>query len=213
MYLLSHNPRFVYLHGFASSPKSRKAEFFAEHFRRLGIPLEVPDLAEGDFERLTLSRQLRLLENITGEAPAILIGSSLGGYLAALHAARNPQVSKVVLMAPAFDFYNLWAQELGPVRLAKWERTGRLEVYHYGANRELPLSYEFLADAAQFEPFPQLDQPALLFHGDADRVVPVAKSIEFERRNTQAKLVRLKSGHELTDVLENIWDGALSFLI
>jgi len=50
-------PRFVYLHGFASSPSSRKARFFAERFRELGIGLEVPDLAEGDFRNLTLSAQ------------------------------------------------------------------------------------------------------------------------------------------------------------
>ncbi len=43
--------RFIYLHGFASSPSSRKARFFEERFRELGIGLEVPDLAEGRFSK------------------------------------------------------------------------------------------------------------------------------------------------------------------
>ena len=45
--------RIVYLHGFASGPSSRKARFFAERFAELGIGLEIPDLAQGDFARLT----------------------------------------------------------------------------------------------------------------------------------------------------------------
>ena len=50
--------RFVYLHGFASSPGSRKARFFEERFQELGIGLEIPDLAEGNFRNLTLSAQV-----------------------------------------------------------------------------------------------------------------------------------------------------------
>ncbi len=54
--------RFIYLHGFASSPVSRKARFFVERFRELGIRLEVPHLAQGNFRNLTLSAQLGLIE-------------------------------------------------------------------------------------------------------------------------------------------------------
>ncbi|HEX4170506.1 MAG TPA: YqiA/YcfP family alpha/beta fold hydrolase [Bryobacteraceae bacterium] len=212
MYLLSHNPRLVYLHGFASSPKSRKAQFFADHFRAVGVPLEIPDLANGEFHKLTIGSQLKLLENITGSEPAILIGSSLGGYLAALHAVRNPRITKLILLAPAFDFYHLWTQALGPERLAGWERTGTLTVFHYGAGRELPLSYEFLADASRFEAYPPVKQPILIFHGTQDQVVPIEKSIAFAGLFTQTKLVHLASGHELTDVLDSIWEGAKSFL-
>jgi hypothetical protein len=39
---------FVYLHGFASSPRSTKAVFFSEQLTRLGAPVDVPDLEEGD---------------------------------------------------------------------------------------------------------------------------------------------------------------------
>ena len=56
--------RFVYLHGFASSPSSRKARFFGERFRELGIGLEIPDLAEGDFRNLTLTAQLNVIERV-----------------------------------------------------------------------------------------------------------------------------------------------------
>lgn len=212
MNLLIRSPRFLYLHGFASGPRSRKAEFFADRLKALGVPLEIPDLAEGDFQNLTVSKQLKLLENIMRDEPAILIGSSLGGYLAALYAARHENIQRLVLLAPAFDFYDLWLRQLGPDRLAYWKQTGFLSVYHYSARQELPISYDLLADAFRFEPYPAVHQPTLIFHGTEDQVVPLEKSIVFAQQATQASLVRLSSGHELTDVLNPIWSQASRFL-
>jgi uncharacterized protein len=203
-----------YLHGFASGPNSQKARFFAGKLASLGVSTEVPDLTEGNFERFTLGRQLKFIEEQMGEEPATLIGSSLGGYLAALFAARSPKVRKLVLLAPAFGFYDLWIAELGPERLESWKRNGTATVFHYGLGREAQLSFMFLEDAKNFEPFPHVVQPTLIFHGDRDPLVPVAQSIEFVRLNPQARLVRFKeSGHELTDVLDNIWTESQNFLL
>ena len=175
--------------------------------------MEIPDLAEGDFKRLTISRQLKFIEELAGSEPAILIGSSLGGYLAALYAAAHPEVKRAVLLAPAFGFYQLWIAELGPDRMAEWQRSGSLTVFHYGQGREMPLSYEFFDDARQYPPFPDMRQPTLVFHGNQDAVVPVEQSLAFVQSHPQARLVRFESGHELTDVLDSIWLNAKSFLL
>ena len=45
--------RVVYLHGFASSAQSSKAQFFAGKFAELGIPLVTPDLNAPDFGTLS----------------------------------------------------------------------------------------------------------------------------------------------------------------
>lgn len=204
--------RILYLHGFASSPGSRKAQFFAEKLGRAGFPVEIVDLAEGDFEHLTIANQLRLIERVAANEPIALIGSSMGGYLAALYAARHPEVSRLILLAPAFDFHRLWQLELGPERLAAWERDGTLLVHHYALNREAPLSYGLMEDAARFEPFPNLSQPTLIFHGNQDAVVPVQQSVTYAAAHPNVQLVTLDSGHELTDVLDSMWPIALSFL-
>ena len=92
--------RIVYLHGFASSPHSSKAQFFARKFAACGVSMEIPQLDEGHFEELTISGQLRVIECAVGDEPAILIGSSLGGYLAALYASRHAaQIEKLVYAA------------------------------------------------------------------------------------------------------------------
>ncbi|MFL6350588.1 MAG: alpha/beta hydrolase [Bryobacteraceae bacterium] len=206
--------RIVYLHGFASSPESRKAHFFCERLRDLGLIVNVPDLAEGDFERLTISAQLRVIQAAAEcQSATILIGSSLGGYLAALYAARHPEVDRVVLLAPAFDFHRLWTDQLGPERVAAWRESGLIHVFHHAAGRELPLRYQFLEDASHFEPFPHFAQPALIFHGNHDPVVPVIYSSEFVETHANARLIRLESGHELTDVLDTIWHESRTFLV
>ncbi len=66
--------RFVYLHGFASSPGSRKAQAFQS-----ALPsLEIPALDGGDFEHLTISGQLAVMESVLGGEPARLIGFEHG---------------------------------------------------------------------------------------------------------------------------------------
>lgn len=204
--------RIIYLHGFASSPASRKAQFFAEQLRSLGYAVEIPDLAQGDFEHLTLSSQLRVIEKTVRGQPAILIGSSMGGYLAALYAGRHPEIDRLVLLAPAFGLYQLWMAELSPERLETWKRDGHLLFFHYGAGQELPLGYQLMEDAGRFEPFPGVSQPVLIFHGTQDASVPVEQSLAFVRANPNASLIRLESDHELTDVLPTIWEQSKSFI-
>jgi pimeloyl-ACP methyl ester carboxylesterase len=205
--------RVLYLHGFASGPGSRKARFFASKLHEIGFPIEIPDLVQGRFENLTITGQLLFLEQLALGKPAILIGSSLGGYLAALYAARHPEIDRLILLAPAFGFYQLWVQELGPERLARWQASGTIPVFHYGEGREMPIGYQLLEDASQFEPFPDVSQPVLILHGNQDPIVPVQQSLAFVRSHPNARLVQLESGHELTDVLESVWRESESFLL
>jgi pimeloyl-ACP methyl ester carboxylesterase len=206
-------PRILYLHGFASSPASRKARFFAEQLRSAGAQVEIPDLAAGDFEHLTVSGQLRVIERAAGGEPVSLIGSSLGGYLAALYAARHPEARRVVLLAPAFGFARHWAERMGADAVAAWRQTGAIEVFHYGENRQCTLSHTLLDDGLTFEDYPDFRQPALLFHGENDDVVPAAYSQEFARTHPAARLCILKSGHELLDVLDYMAPRVTGFLL
>lgn len=211
--MLPPNLRVLYLHGFASGPESRKARFFSEHLREHGVHLETPDLAKGNFSKLTITGQLQLVEELLNDDPALLIGSSLGGYLAALYAQHHASVSRLVLLAPAFRFHQLWMDRITPEQLAAWKRDGALPFFHYGTGREEPLGYHFIEDAAGYELLPPFRQPAMIFHGIEDMVVPINYSREFVQNHTNARLVPLASGHELTDVLDEIWRDLQDFLL
>jgi pimeloyl-ACP methyl ester carboxylesterase len=194
----------IYLHGFASGPQSSKAQFFRRRFEERGIAMQIPDLSEGNFEGLTITGQLRVIERIPS-AGDILIGSSMGGYLAALYAARHPEVTKLVLLAPAFGFARRWPLRLGEAKVAEWRRTGWLPLYHYGDKMERRVGYQLLEDAAQYEDYPEISQSALIFHGRNDDVVPVEYSQEFAARHPEVTLRVMDSGHELLNVLEEMW--------
>ena len=208
----------IYLHGFASGPQSRKARFFAERFAGLGIQLATPDLtpsgSEGGFEALTLSYQLERIHSIvSGMDPAsvVVMGSSMGGYLAALYAARQPRrVSKIICLAPAFRLARLW-REAWEGKIPAWRQTGSLEVFHYASGAPARIGYGLLADADSYEDYPAALQPALVFHGTADPIVPIEVSREFARLRG-ARLVEYPSGHELTDCLEPMWAETAAFL-
>src|SRR5579871_6643805 len=139
----------VYLHGFASSPSSSKARYFSARFLEQGIATQIPQLDENDFEHLTITRQLQVIDRAVANRPAILMGSSLGGYLAALYASTNPNIDRLILMAPAFHFPSRWRERYS-ADLDRWQREGSLPFFHYGAQADRLLGYQFVADAAQY---------------------------------------------------------------
>lgn len=204
--------RTLYLHGFASSPQSFKAQYLARRFGERGWPMEIPDLNGEDFRRLTLTGQLSAVERCAAGEPVHLVGSSLGGYLAALYAARHAEVQKLILLAPAFGFARLYEESLGAEKLKEWERKGVLPVMHYGMGVETELGWQFLDDARRYEDEPAITQPCLIFHGTRDSVVPVQVSRQFARTRTCCELFEVDSDHELRDQVDQIWEAAASFL-
>jgi pimeloyl-ACP methyl ester carboxylesterase len=202
----------LYLHGFASGPASSKARYFQDHLERAGFAVTVPDLAEGDFEHLTITRQLTVIDRYAAGGPVHLIGSSMGGYLAALYAERHPEVSRLVLLAPAFEFIRRWPERLGAEGMEAWRRTGSIEVFHYGERRECRLGYWLIQDAAQYEDYPDFRQPALIFHGAHDDVVPPRVAREFAEGRDQVRLEILDSGHDLLNVLDYMLPRVVAFL-
>ena len=203
----------LYLHGFASGPASSKGQYFQRRFGDAGIEVYQPDLAEGDFPNLTVSRQLDAARKAAEAVrPVLVIGSSLGGYLAALLAAGHPRlVPALVILAPAFNFARRWAERLGEAQMAAWKESGAREVYHYGEKRDLPLRYGFYEDALKHSPFPTFSQPGLILHGRNDDVVDATQSIDYAQGKSNIRLEILDSDHALTDVLDEIWARVCEF--
>lgn len=214
-------PRLIYLHGFASSPGSNKARRFCRALEGRALDLDVPDLNEGGFAQLTISRQLEQLRRLaeaghsepTGEraSPLLLVGSSLGGYTAALFASGRDDVSALVLMAPAFDFAARWRQRLGPGQIARWERQGRIPVMHYAYDRELEIDFELMRDAARHPGYPEVRCPTLILHGRDDETIPLASSERYARGRSNVELVALESDHSLASAIDEVVARSLAF--
>jgi hypothetical protein len=197
--------RFLYIHGFASGPGSRKAQAFRSALSSLGVDLEIPLLDEGDFEHLTISGQLAVITRALNGHPARLIGSSMGGYLAALYAAAHPEVLRLVLLAPAFGFAARWKEKIPG-------RPEFLEAFHYAEGAMRSVHYGLIEDALRYPAMPDFTQPARIFHGIHDEVVPIDYSRDFRAAHPNAELTELDSDHELLNVLDTIVAGAVTFL-
>jgi pimeloyl-ACP methyl ester carboxylesterase len=202
----------LYLHGFASSPNSRKARFFEERLSALGAEVRVPQMDEGDFFHLTLSRQRALIERLSKESPPdVLIGSSMGGYLSALYASEHT-LKALILLAPAVDFAARWRERLGEEQLTRWRRDNSMEVFHFGQGKNAPISYDLMADAPNHEPWPGVSVPTLVFHGVKDEVVPQERVERWVSQNKTATLRLMNAGHELTEVLSEMLEEVRAFL-
>jgi predicted esterase YcpF (UPF0227 family) len=217
--------KFIYLHGFASSPNSAKARYIRDRFAELNIKVNIPDLNFGDFSHLTITRQIHQVASIisadgkedTEQSPpqptsVTLIGSSLGGLTAAHVAQQYPHVQRLILLAPAFGFLSHWLTQLGDSQIQLWQKEKYLMVYHYGEGRSLPLSYDFVTDAAQYqEEILQRPISTLILHGKNDEIIPIQASHNFAKSRPWVELVELESDHALGDVLTEIWQAIYQF--
>jgi len=206
-----------YLHGFASSAKSTKAGYFAEHLREHGIALRCPDFNEPDFATMTVTRMLDRLGAEIARAPhgpVALMGSSLGGMLAVLAAAKfTSRVDKLVLMAPAVMFAKPGHHLLTPERVDDWRRRGALPFFHYAYNEERPLNYAFYEDSLRYDAFETaFDQPALIFQGLRDASVDPRTVEQFARTRPNVTLSLLDDDHQLIASLPRMSDDTAEFL-
>ena len=206
-------PNVLYLHGFASSPRSRKALWFASKFQESGVQFSAPDLEQGDFTALTITGMLDCVRREAQGEKVTLMGSSLGGYVAALYAVRWPeQVHRLVLMAPAFDFAAMWLARIGPAAEAEWRRTGRLPMMHYGRNEMAEIGWSLMDDAFTHPAEPDPPHPSLVLHGLNDDVVPPAVAAAWCEKSPSRRLVLYEDGHELGAVLDSMWTETKAFL-
>ncbi len=168
----------------------------------------------GDFSHLTITRQIKQVaaEFPKDETPVTLIGSSLGGLTSAHLGEQYPQVQRLVLLAPAFEFLLHWLPKLGDETLHHWQQEKYLLVDHYGEKRQLPLHYDFVTDAAQYQE-DKLHRliPTLILHGIHDEVIPLMASRNFARQRPWVNLIELDSDHALGNVSKKIWDAIAQF--
>lgn len=205
---------YIYLHGFASGPKSAKARDIGDRFTQIQTKLKIPDLNAGDFSQLTITRQLAQVaaEFSNDSIPVTLIGSSLGGLTAAHLGQQNLQVQRLVLLAPAFEFLSHWLPKLGDEEVQRWQQEKYIMVYHYGEQRSLSLSYNFVTDAAQYqEKLLQRPVSTLILHGKKDEVIPIEASRDFAQSRPWVELIELDSDHALGNVMEEIWQAIRLF--
>ena len=206
--------QFIYLHGFASSPSSNKAKVFKTAFEKKGLSLKVPDLDGGDFENMTLSSQIKIVEDLLDDLENCryaLIGSSMGGYLAALISQLRDEVDAIYLIAPAFEFLTRWNKKIES-QFGKKNIPNTIRVFHYRHNKEVVFHTKIFKDAEKWDKvlfFRKL--PIRIAHGFLDNSVPITVSRKFVSTYPWATLKELNSDHGLISHSEWLSEDCITF--
>ena len=173
-------PTLVWLGGFGSDMDGAKAVAFDAWARRSGRAFLRFDYSghgasDGDFVAGTISRWredvLAVIDALT-EGPLILIGSSMGGWIACLVAAVRPErLAGLLLIAPAADFTSaLVDAKMSDSTRRELSENGRID--RPGAP---PITALLIEDGARWSILPgpvPIDVPVRVLPGGQDESVP-----------------------------------------
>ncbi|HEX3424469.1 MAG TPA: alpha/beta hydrolase [Sphingomicrobium sp.] len=203
-------PALVFLPGYASDMEGAKAlalDAFGDKRELAVLRLDYSGTgsSEGQFANGTLSlwleEALAAIDRLT-TGPLILIGSSMGGWIA-LHLAllRPERVRALIGIAAAPDFTE-WG--FSPGQVAILERDGQIEEPNpYGPEPSL-FTKAFWKSGQQLLILGReiaIDCPVRLIHGEVDREVPIDVAFRLMRalRSSDVQLNVLKGGsHRLS---------------
>jgi pimeloyl-ACP methyl ester carboxylesterase len=206
----------LHLHGFASSAYSAKARYLGERFRELPrVRFLVPDLnpMPSDFQYLTITGMINRLRQYILDQDLdnfSIIGSSMGCLVALHYSHRFGGVKSLFLLAPLLSYGSL---PMSGEMLAKWEREGATEVFHYRFNEKVPLRYDFHLDGLCYQKQIPPPVPVRIIHGRNDETIPVEHSRKYAAKYPDMVTMReVDSDHALLDHLDFIWGQVASML-
>lgn len=131
----------VYLHGFLSSPQSKKAQELLSYFNQQGMSqqLSIPTLSFEPQEAIEQAKQaIHKLQQQPGIEQVFIMGSSLGGFYATYLSYQEN--IKAVLINPAVRPFDLFDKYLGPNEHFYDGNTYLLEMKHIEQLRALEVS-------------------------------------------------------------------------
>lgn len=203
-------PSVIFLHGLMSSMQSTKAIYLIDYCKKNNYNFIVFDNfgcgnASGRFEDQTISDWLEgvsLILNELIDTGAILVGSSMGGWLALLAALKFPnKIKGLVCLAPASDFtQDIW-QNISLGDQNKMQKEGVLEVAGKNCEHKYPISYKLIEDAKKHLLLTKnkidINIPVHLIHGMLDEDVPYNVSTKLLEKITSKQIVMklIKDGH------------------
>jgi uncharacterized protein len=208
--------KLAYLHGFASGPRSRKAARLRDALAPRGAALHIPDLNQPSFEALSFDAMLAAVDAMDeahgDEGGWGLVGSSLGGWVAARWAELRPaRVRRLLLLCPAFDVPARWPRLMPEGAMAGWREAGS-HPFADGAGVTREVHYGFYEEATRHPACPEVPGPTVILHGRQDDRVPFESSARYAAARPHVTLVAVDDGHDLLASTERVHAEVLSWL-
>ncbi len=183
----------VFLHGIGSSSDTwaKGMSILEDRFSVSAIDLmghggsPVPE----DPAEYTRDRALDDIDDLlaTFDEPAVLVGHSLGGYLALAHAATRPEaMAGIVVLNTGPGFRD-------PEKREAWNARSRRNAHRFGV---VPQAAELnlQEDSVVMERVGEMTTPTLFLAGDADRPEYTGAGQYLERKMPNARFVSIAGG-------------------
>lgn len=186
------HPGVLFLGGFHSDMDGSKAGFLHARAAEAGIGFTRFDYqghgrSSGRFEDGTIglwaADALQVFDRVCA-GPQVLIGSSMGGWMAMLIARARPErVKGLVLIAPAPDFPRALMLPTMPAEgVEALRRDGRWNRPSEFADEDYPITLRLIEESADHDlldgPPVAVDGPCHILHGTADETVPTAHALK-----------------------------------
>ncbi len=196
---------YAYLHGFASGPLARKGLGLRQAFEDRGVQLSLPDLNRPSFAQLSHAAMLEAVDELTAAGgPWRLVGSSLGGWVAARWAELHPErIDRLVLLCPGFGLGSRWSKLFSKVAMKRWEASGG-HPFPDGAGELVDVHWGFYQESLRQPSLPEVPCRTLLIHGRSDQVVPIESSRRYAADRPHVELVEVEDDHPLSSSLDRV---------
>jgi uncharacterized protein len=176
-------------HGFLSNKNSTTNKTLTRLLNEQGLATFRFDFfgqgdSEGPFEDITTTLAVHQAEaaldlvTARGYDRIGLVGSSFGGLVAILTAARRRDLACLALKCPVVDFAEELRLTFGLEALAQWRATDTIPNIMGGADR-VRLKYDFYEDCLEqiaYGPAERISIPTLIVQGERDECVPLHQS-------------------------------------
>ncbi len=179
----------VLCHGFLSNKNSTTNKTLTRLLNEQGLATFRFDFfgqgdSDGPFEKLTTTLALQQAEaaldlvSARGYDRIGLVGSSFGGLVAILTAARRRDIGWIALKCPVVDFAEELRLTFGLDELAQWQILNTIPNIMGGPDR-VRLRYGFYEDCLgqiAYEPAERISIPTVIVQGEQDECVPLHQS-------------------------------------
>ncbi len=197
----------ILCHGFLSDKQSRTNRRLTELLVPQGIATFRFDwYGMGDTREHFSTMSLKQCENQLDAAFEILqkrgmnrlglVGSSFGGLLAILSAARQPTLKALGLKCPVVDFPETLRLEFGHEAMERWKATDHIPNI-VGDDSPVPLHYRFYEECLTYDAYAALSHihmPTLVVHGGQDELIPRSQIDRLLTTLTTTKQLKLIEG-------------------
>lgn len=186
-------PPIVFIHGMGTSAATweRCTDLLADRFSVVAVDLlghgESPVL--DDPSEYTRDRALLDLDDVLADLDqrAVLVGHSLGGYLALAHAATRPGATRGIVVLNTGPGYR------DPVKREEWNDRSRRNAPRFGVPEQVT-TMNLQEDSVVMDHLAEMTTPTLVLAGGDDRPEYTGAGEYLQRKMPDARLVVIDGG-------------------